>query len=82
MSARFDPRVTLVDEIGDEATQAANGLVRALAMGPRPAQGCSCADSKFEVTADNDRVHVAFDPNRRCPTCGLAEPASRLSDGS
>jgi len=79
MSPKTELYIPLTDTIGDEAAQAATRLARTLLLGQRSVpQTCSCvepATGRCQVTAENDRMHVEYDPNRRCPACG-----ARLAD--
>jgi len=81
-SSRLELPVSLADAIGEEAAQAATRLVRTLLLGRRPgSRTCECRDvpDRCEITADEDGVHVSFDPSRRCRACGLAGPSTRAS---
>jgi len=69
MSSRNEPPISLADVIGDEAAQVTENLVSILLMSNRR---CTCAENpnRCQVSAENGRVHVEFDPNQRCERCG------------
>ena len=71
--------------IGDDAAQAANYLARMLLLGGRShGRTCSCAQipTRCQVSAENDRVHVQFDPSQRCRVCGTPSPKADLPPDS
>jgi len=80
MSRTIAKPIPLADSTSIDATQVAAQLARTLlSSSSRLAKHCSCTEGlssdACRIETENDRVHLEFDPRRRCPKCGEA-PAS------
>jgi len=77
MSRTIAIPVPSTDSTSVDATQVAAQLARTLLSGSsRLAKRCACTEGlssdACRIETENDRVHLEFDPRRRCPKCGEA----------